>query len=140
MEWKHADFPYRISDDKELLVLDTIYELLQTSYWARHRSKETVAKSLENSLCFGVYEGDEQVAFMRVVTDYATFSWICDVIVHPDHRGKGLGKWMMQFLIEHPAVRHTNMMLGTRDAHGLYEQYGFERQELMRRMAVQHQA
>ncbi|MBA4496067.1 GNAT family N-acetyltransferase [Paenactinomyces guangxiensis] len=133
MEWKHEYLPYRISDCKDQLELDTIYTLLQTSYWAAGRTKETIEKSIENSLCVGIYGESGQVGFMRVVTDYATFSWVCDVIVHPDHRGKGLGKWMMQFLVEHPGVRHTHMTLGTRDAHGLYEQYGFERKEMMGR-------
>ncbi|MBU7315745.1 GNAT family N-acetyltransferase [Paenibacillus oleatilyticus] len=133
MEWKHNTLPYRINDCREELQPDVIYALLQTSYWAAHRSKETVLRSFENSLCFGLYYGEAQVGFMRVVTDYATFAWVCDVIVHPDHRGQGLGKSLMQFLVEHPAVQGTRMVLGTRDAHGLYEQYGFERQELMRR-------
>ncbi|MEC0214045.1 GNAT family N-acetyltransferase [Paenibacillus ehimensis] len=133
MEWKHDTLPYRINDSREELEPDVIYALLQTSYWAAHRSRETVLRSLENSLCFGLYHGETQVGFMRVVTDYATFTWVCDVIVHPDHRGRGLGKSLMQFLVEHPAVRDTRMVLGTKDAHGLYEQYGFERLELMRR-------
>ncbi|KPV55477.1 GCN5 family acetyltransferase [Paenibacillus sp. A3] len=133
MEWKHDTLPYRINDSWEELQPDVIYALLQTSYWAAHRSKETVLRSLENSLCFGLYHGEAQVGFMRVVTDYATFAWVCDVIVHPDHRGQGLGKSLMQFLVEYPAVQDTRMVLGTRDAHGLYEQYGFERLELMRR-------
>ncbi|TCW40995.1 GNAT family N-acetyltransferase [Laceyella sacchari] len=136
MEWKHASLPYRISDNKELLELDTIYHLLQTSYWAAKRSRETVAKSIEHSLCFGLYGEGGQVGFMRVVTDYATFSWICDVIIDPRHRGQGLAKWMMQVLGEHPAVRHTYMILATRDAHGLYEQFGFQRREILDKRPV----
>ncbi|MFH5185037.1 GNAT family N-acetyltransferase [Paenibacillus sp. TAB 01] len=122
---------YRISDNKALLQLDDIYSLLQTSYWAEHRSKELIAQSLEASLCVGVYHGSKQVGFLRAVTDGATFSWICDVIVHPEHRGKGIGKRMMQYIVDHPQVRRTSMLLGTRDAHGLYEQYGFIRREMM---------
>ncbi|MFC7442508.1 GNAT family N-acetyltransferase [Laceyella putida] len=133
MEWQHKCLPYRISDCKDLLELDAIHALLQSSYWAADRTRDRIEKSIENSLCFGVYNESEQVGFMRVVTDYATFSWICDVIIHPDHRGIGLGKWLMQILVEHEAVRHTLMILGTRDAHGLYEQYGFERREMMSR-------
>ncbi|WP_248929830.1 GNAT family N-acetyltransferase [Paenibacillus hamazuiensis] len=135
MEWNHERLAYQISDDSGRLQLDKIHALLQTSYWAAGRSAETVEQSMKSSLCFGLYAGGEQVGFMRVVTDYTTFSWVCDVIIHPDHRGQGLSKWMMQVMTGHPAIRHTNMMLATRDAHGLYEQFGFERRELMRRMA-----
>ncbi|RAL24174.1 GNAT family N-acetyltransferase [Thermoflavimicrobium daqui] len=135
MEWEHEHLPYKMSDCKELLDLDTVYTLLQTTYWANDRTKEKIRESIENSLCFGVYHESGQVGFMRVVTDYATFSWICDVIIHQDHRGQGLGKWLMQILVEYEAIRHTHMLLGTRDAHGLYEQYGFQRKEMMRRKA-----
>lgn len=131
VEWKHPEMPYRISDDKRQLDLNMIYTLLQSSYWAAERSFEVISKSVEHSLCFGVYHQSGQVGMMRVVTDHAALSWICDVIIHPDHRGRGLGKWLMQFLLEHPATKHTNMFLGTRDAHGLYEQFGFERREMM---------
>jgi GNAT superfamily N-acetyltransferase len=133
MEWNHESLPYRISDRKDLLDPDRVYTLLQTSYWAADRTKETVEQSIENSLCIGIYDESGQVGFARLVTDYSTVSWICDVIVHPDHRGRGLGKWLMQFLTEHSAVRSTSMILATRDAHGLYEQYGFEIKEMMRR-------
>jgi GNAT superfamily N-acetyltransferase len=136
MQQNHDSLPYYISDDKTLLELDTLYALLQTTYWASERSKETIAKSIEGSQCIGVYTATGQVGFMRIVTDGATFSWICDVIVHPDHRGQGLGKWMMQFMVEYPKLRHTNMLLGTRDAHGLYEQYQFQRKEMMIRRRV----
>ncbi|MBA4549085.1 MULTISPECIES: GNAT family N-acetyltransferase [Thermoactinomyces] len=133
MEWRHETLPYWISDQKDLLDVDAVCRLLQTTYWAGHRTKETIVKSMENSLCFGVYGEEGQVGFMRVVTDYATFSWICDVIIHPDHRRQGLAKWMLKFLLSHEAVRDTSMILATRDAHGLYERFGFKREELMRR-------
>jgi GNAT superfamily N-acetyltransferase len=133
MEWNHESLPYRISDHKDLLDPNRVYTLLQSSYWAADRTKEKVEQSIENSLCFGIYDESGQVGFARIVTDYATISWICDVIIHPDHRGHGLGKWLMQFLTEHSAVRSTSMILATRDAHGLYEQYGFEIKEMMRR-------
>ncbi|MBW7477092.1 GNAT family N-acetyltransferase [Paenibacillus oenotherae] len=138
MEWKHDSLPYRISDDKQLLDLNMIHTLLQSSYWASERSIERTKESIAGSLCYGIFDESGQIGFMRVVTDRATISWICDVIIHPDHRGKGLGKWLMQYLLEHPDVRHTNMLLGTRDAHGLYEQFGFERREMMRRTVVSH--
>lgn len=132
-EWKHGHMPYTISDDRQLLDLNTICTLLQSSYWASERSKEQISKSMKHSLCFGIYGSTGQVGFMRVVTDCTVISWVCDVIIHPHHRGAGLGKWIMQYLLAHPEVRHTKMLLGTRDAHGLYEQFGFERREMMGR-------
>ncbi|MBA4550544.1 GNAT family N-acetyltransferase [Thermoactinomyces vulgaris] len=133
MEWRHETLPYWISDQKDLLDVDAVYGLLQTTYWAKHRTRDIIEKSLENSLCFSVYGEEGQVGFMRVVTDYATFSWVCDVIIHPDHRRQGLAKWMLKFLLSHEAVRDTSMILATRDAHSLYERFGFKREELMRR-------
>ncbi|MFD0674387.1 GNAT family N-acetyltransferase [Cohnella sp. GCM10027633] len=137
MEWIHEELPYRISDNAEELQPDVIVALLQNSYWASERSEATLLNSWKESLCFGAYGADGiQVGFMRVVTDGATFSWLCDVIVDPAHRGGGLGKWMMAVLVDHPRVRHTTMYLNTRDAHGLYEKYGFVRWETMVRRAV----
>jgi len=141
MEWIHGQQPYRISDRKELLQTDIVYALLQTSYWAGNRSKETIIRSIEGSLCLGLYDADtNQIGYLRVVTDYATFAWVCDVIVHPEHRGQGLGKWLVQCLVEHPKLHGIQMLLGTRDAHGLYEQFGFERREMMRRLAPAQEA
>ncbi|MGG1664023.1 GNAT family N-acetyltransferase [Brevibacillus sp. NRS-1366] len=134
MEWKHEELPYLISDDKQLLDKEQICGWLQTTYWASERSKEMIVKGIENSLCFGLYGENRLAGFVRVVSDYATFSWVCDVYIDPAHRGLGLGKWLMEVMVEHPQIRHTNMTLATRDAHGLYEQYGFERREMMRRM------
>lgn len=138
MEWNHDCLPYRISDSVEELQPDVILALLKSSYWAAERSEETIMKSWKESLCFGVYDADGlQVGFMRAVTDGATVSWLCDVIVDPGHRGKGLGKWMVAVVVDHPRIRHTNIYLGTRDAHGLYEKYGFVRRDMMVRRAAQ---
>ena len=134
MEWNHDKLPYRISDRAEELQPDAIVSLLKGSYWAAERSEETIKKSWKDSLCFGVYGAEgEQVGFMRVVTDGATFSYLCDVIVDAEHRGHGLGKWMIAVMVDHPRVRDTSIYLGTRDAHGLYEKYGFVRHEMMAR-------
>lgn len=135
MEWKHEELPYLISDDKQILNKEQVCEWLQTTYWASERSSEMIQKGIDNSLCFGLYDKRELAGFVRVVSDYATFSWVCDVYIAPAHRGLGLGKWLMEVMTTHPAICHTNMTLATRDAHGLYEQYGFVRREMMRRMA-----
>ncbi|OXM82789.1 GNAT family N-acetyltransferase [Paenibacillus rigui] len=136
MAIEHEFATYRISDDKTLLELDTIYSLLHSTYWAGHRSQDQISRSIEASVSVGVYDGHGQIGFLRAVTDGATFTWICDVVVHPEHRGKGIGKQMMHYITRHPSVCHTNMLLGTRDAHGLYKQYGFVRKEMMIRRTV----
>ncbi len=124
MEWKRE--AYRISDDKSELDLFYIVPALQESYWAKGRSREKVEESISHSLCFGLYEHGRQIGFARVVTDRSTFAWICDVMVHPDLRGSGLGKWLMECVEDHPWVRNTSQnLLRTRDAHGLYERYGY---------------
>jgi len=137
MEARHATLPYKISDEKALLDIERISDWLATTYWASERSKEMIIKSIENSLCFGLYGEDGQAGFVRVVSDYATISWVCDVFVAPEHRGKGLSKWLMEVMVEHPDIRHTSMILATRDAHGLYEQYGFTRRDMMRRPVIE---
>lgn len=117
---------YTISTDKMRLNPGLIHGFLShSSYWARDRSLATVQKSIEHSLCFGVYIGSEQVGFARVVTDYATFAWLCDVFILEAHRGHGLGKWLVQRVIAHPELQGIRLfLLGTRDAHGLYQRYG----------------
>ena len=128
---------YEVSTDQARLDLDFICAQLATTYWAADRTREVVAASLPGSLCFGAYEKatGRQVGFGRVVTDGATFSWVCDVIVDPSCRGQGIGRQLMFAIVTHPVVRVTNAMLGTKDAHGLYERYGFRRREMMRRAA-----
>jgi len=127
--------PWFISTDPTLVDIDAVHRLLQSSYWADGRSKDTIRESIANSTCFGVYLSADrrQIGFARVVTDKATFSWICDVIVDPGHRSKGIGKALMAAVLEHPYVRSTMNLLATRDAHGLYERFGFVRREMMRR-------
>jgi GNAT superfamily N-acetyltransferase len=118
---------YSISTDRKLLNLELIHNFLSnTSYWAKGRNLEVVLRSIENSLNFGVYKGREQVGFARVVTDYATFAWIADVFVLPEHRGRGLGKWLMEVIVSHPQLQgFRRWVLSTKDAHGVYERFGF---------------
>jgi GNAT superfamily N-acetyltransferase len=112
---------------------------LQSTYWAATRTREVIIESLSSSLCFGAYvvETKQQVGFARVVTDGATFSWLCDVFVDSEHRSRGLGKRLVAEIIEHPKVKVGSVFLGTKDAHGLYEKFGFSRWELMRRLSIQ---
>ena len=118
---------FLISTDTGLLDVPLIHDFLSNrSYWAMGRPLEVVRRSLDNSLCFGLYERGRQVGFARVVTDRATFAWLCDVFVLEAYRGRGLSKWLMECVVGHPALQGLRrVLLGTRDAHGLYERYGF---------------
>ncbi len=124
MEWTKDKFT--ISDDVSRLNLDTICDFLSRAYWADKRPRRVTEKSIQHSLCFGVYDGDRQVGFARVVTDYAVFAYLCDVFIHEEYRGQALGKWMMECIMSHPDLRGLRRWcLVTRDAHGLYSQFGF---------------
>ena len=118
---------YTISTDKQKLDLSCIHEFLsRDSYWAKGRPLETVRRSIENSLAFGVYEGDRQIGFARVVTDYATFAWLADVFILRPWRGKGLSKWLVSTILDHPDLQSLRRwMLATNDAHELYRRFGF---------------
>jgi len=121
---------YYVSTDKKKLDLDMIQDYLSNrSYWAKGRSLEQVRKTIEHSLCFGIYnESGKQFGFARVVTDYAVFAWILDLFVLEDFQGKGGGKMLMEAITDHPALQELHRWgLGTKDAHGLYKQYGFEK-------------
>lgn len=124
---------YVLTDDRSRLELDDICELLHETYWANDRPREVIEKSLLNSECLHLIHGSRQVGLIRGVTDYSTFTWVCDVVVHPEHRGMGLGKWLMQSFLENPRTQTISQHLCTRDAHGLYEEFGFQRIEAMRR-------
>jgi GNAT superfamily N-acetyltransferase/uncharacterized damage-inducible protein DinB len=116
-----------ISTDPALLDVPMIHDFLANrSYWAAGRPLEVVRRALENSLCFGLYERQRQVGLARLVTDRATFGWLCDVFVLEGYRGRGLAKWLIECVLSHPAVKGLRrVLLGTRDAHGLYERFGF---------------
>lgn len=116
-----------ISDARERLDLDVIHGYLTRSYWAEGIPRELVARSLEHSLGFGAYLGARQVGFARVVTDRATFAWLCDVFVLEEARGRGVSKRLMECVLAHPELQGLRRFsLATRDAHELYRRYGFE--------------
>jgi GNAT superfamily N-acetyltransferase len=117
---------YRITTDTQKLDIDAIHAYLGRSFWAEGIPKETVATAIANSLCFGLFDGDEQIGFARVVTDRATFAYLCDVYVLETHRGRGLGKWLIETVMAHPDLQGLRrFQLVTRDAHGLYSRHGF---------------
>jgi GNAT superfamily N-acetyltransferase len=117
---------YRISTDPSELDLGVIHGYLKESYWAAGVPEEVVRRSIENSLCFGVYRDGEQVGFARVITDRATFAYLADVFVLEEHRGRELGKWLVEVILSHPDLQGLRRwMLATRDAHDLYRRYGF---------------
>jgi predicted GNAT family N-acyltransferase len=128
---------YKISDDKDLISLDQVCDLLSKSYWANQRSKDKISDSIKNSLCAGVYHQGKMIGFARIVTDYATMYWLCDVIIAEEYRGRGLGKKLIQHITEMETLKGMFGILATRDAHGLYEKYGFHREpeNYMRRNA-----
>lgn len=117
---------YTISTNPGKLDVEFVHDFLDhRSYWAQGRPVATVEKSLTNSLCFGMYAGASQVGLARVVTDYATFAWVCDVFIAEAHRGRGLGKWLIECVVTHPDLRGLKqILLATRDAHELYRRYG----------------
>jgi GNAT superfamily N-acetyltransferase len=130
--WQRSE--YTISTDTARLDIGVIHRFLDTSYWAAGRSVETIRRSIENSISFGLYKGDQQVGFARVITDYATFAWIADVFVLEPHRGQGLSKWLMEVIISHPELQgFRRWVLATKDAHELYRKFGFKELKLPER-------
>ncbi|MBS1510911.1 MAG: GNAT family N-acetyltransferase [Bacteroidetes bacterium] len=127
-----------ISTDKSYINFNTVFQYLnKESYWAKHIPATVVQKAIDGSFCFGIYkkENHEQVGFARVITDKATFGYLADVFITDACRGKGLGKWLISTILAHPELQgFRSWMLGTKDAHGLYEQFGFERLQHSERM------
>jgi GNAT superfamily N-acetyltransferase len=124
---EHRRGEFVISTDSARLDLDAIHNFLTNCYWARGVPREVVARSIENALCFGIYDGSGAlVGFARVISDFATIAYVGDVFVLESHRGRGLGKWLMECITQHPALQNLRRwILTTRDAHGLYAQVGF---------------
>ena len=140
---EHQRDGYTISTDKTRLDIGLIHDFLsEDSYWAQDRPYDVVERSIDHSLCFGVYAGTEQVGFARVVTDYVTFAWLCDVFVVESHRGQGLGKRLVETVVAHPDLDGIRLfILATRDAHGLYRRYaGFEPLEVPEKWMVRRSA
>lgn len=117
---------YLVSTDRARLDVDVIHATLTRMYWSEGVSRELVVRSIESSLPFGVYEGERQIGFARVITDHATFAYLSDVYIDEAARGHGLGKFLVESILEYPTLGGLRrFLLATRDAHGLYAQFGF---------------
>jgi len=117
---------YEISTDPARLDVALVHEFLSGSYWAKDRPRSVIERSIENSLCFGVYVAGQQIAFARVISDRAVFAYLADVFVVSQFRGRGIAKALTRTIIEHPELQGLQVfLLRTRDAHGLYSQFGF---------------
>ena len=125
MENRYGEFI--ISDDKEKLKFQRIKEMLSATYWAQNRTEEVISKTIDHSICFGIYKNELQIGFARCVTDYAIMYWVGDVVIDNNYRGLGLGKALIEAITKHDDLKTLRGILETRDAHGLYSQYGFIR-------------
>jgi GNAT superfamily N-acetyltransferase len=115
-----------VSTDKSKLDLALIHGFLSRSYWAEGLPLEVMKKSIAHSLCFGIYDGNQQIGFARAISDFATFAYVADVFILESHRGRGLSKLLMREIMSHPELQGLRrIMLATKDAHGLYKQFGF---------------
>ena len=118
---------FTISTDPSRLDMNAVYDFLSRSYWAKTRPRERTNLAFANSFVFGLYEGSRMIGMARVITDFSIVAYLCDVFIHEEFRGQGLGKWLMQSMFEHPDLKHIRRwLLATDDAHGLYRQFGFE--------------
>ena len=117
---------YLVSTDKSKIDVETVHDFLSRSYWAENIPLDVVRKSIENSLCFGIYHQQRLIGFARAISDFATFAYLADVFILPEQRGKGLSKWLIGIVLEHPQLQGLRRFtLATRDAHSLYAQFGF---------------
>lgn len=124
-EWRENN--YLVSTDSEKLDVQEVHQYLTRSTWAQGISLETVTASIENSLNFGVYHDGSQIGFARLITDYATFAYLCDVYVLEEYQGEGLGRWLMECVHAHPLFEKLRrIMLFTTTAPWLYEKLGYE--------------
>jgi GNAT superfamily N-acetyltransferase len=138
---EHRRGEFVISTDPARLELDVIHNFLTNCYWAKGIPREVVARSIEHSLCFGIYDGSGAlVGFARVISDFATIAYLGDVFVLESYRGCGLSKWLLECVVQHPALQNLRRwILLTRDAHGLYAQSGFTPLKTPERYMEMHQ-
>ena len=119
-----------ITTNPNKINLESVCEMLLKSYWASSRSKETIIRSIENSLCYSILDGEKQIGFARIITDYAVLAYLCDVYIDESYRGQGLGKHLMKCVLAHPELQGIRKwLLVTNDAHGLYQQFDFKELE-----------
>jgi GNAT superfamily N-acetyltransferase len=117
---------FTISTDLSRLDVDAIADMLSRSYWANTRTREQLERALSHSLVFGVYDNSRQIGLARIISDFAIFAYLCDLIIHDEYRGQGLGKWLLESVHNYPDLQGLRRWtLVTRDAHGLYTQYGW---------------
>jgi GNAT superfamily N-acetyltransferase len=140
VEYRSGDF--LVSTDRARLDLDVIHDFLTNCYWAKGIPREVVLRSIEHALCFGIYDANgAQAGFARVISDFATIAYVGDVFVLETHRGRGLGKWLMQCIMQHPSLQNLRRwILTTRDSHGLYAQVGFTPVKMPERYMELHRA
>jgi GNAT superfamily N-acetyltransferase len=140
MEYSRQLGEYTLSTDKSRLDIPVIHRFLsEESYWAKGIPILTVERSVEHSLCFGLYQGGNFVGFARMITDITSFAYMADVFILREHRGKGLSKWMLQSILEHPDLQGLRrIMLATRDAHGLYARFEFKPLDAPERYMQRH--
>ena len=125
---EHQRDQFCVSTDVNRLDIASIHHFLANeSYWSKNIPFNVVQKAVRNSLCFGVFKGEKQIGFARVVSDFVTFAFLADVFILEEYRGRGLSKWLLEFIMDHPDLRGLRRwMLATRDAHGLYAKFGFQ--------------
>lgn len=123
MEWQFSEF--RISTDKSEISADFIYNYLRRTYQSKSRNYQEIRKSIENSLCYGLFHGEKQIGFARIVSDLSTIYMLSDVFILESYRGRGLGKWLMECIVNSPELKNLIGLLATKNAQGLYRKYGF---------------
>jgi GNAT superfamily N-acetyltransferase len=127
VEWYRDEFV--MSDDRSRVQVGVVADLLAKTFWGHRRPREVVEKLIQTSMCFSLFRHQEQIGFARVVTDYAVFSWLSDVVLNKAYRGKGLGGWLIGCILEHPQISETQFVLQTTEAAGLYVKFGFQGNE-----------
>lgn len=127
MEWHRDEFV--ISDDLSRVQVEVVADFLAKTFWGHKRPREVVEKLIQTSMCFSLFRRQEQIGFARVVTDYAVFSWLSDVVIKDGYRGRGLGEWLVECILDHPQIAGTQFVLQTTDAAGLYKKFGFQGNE-----------
>ncbi len=126
MPYERTNGNFFITTDASRLDSDVVESFLRQTYWAAERSRDRIERSLRNSLCFGLFENERLIGFTRVVTDYADFAWLCDVFILKEYRGRALGKWLLETVLEHPELQGLRRwILATSTAQTLYSQFGF---------------